>query len=393
MMNETGAEQPAAESTQDSSKGDLKPYAEVTSIRTAVRDGWYNAFTDLISWQDYFWLAYRRGLGHGIPRSDLAESGNSFSVILRSGDLRRWHEAQVFEPLFGIVDGSGVDTAHFCSAGERLYVTFSLRTPGFPRMCVSWTADGVRWSEPEILTLGDYHPYAWRMRWHEGRFYSAINNGYRNDPEKMTFDLIVSDDAIHWSKHAEIDGSRPGKFSEESELHWRPDGELWCVVRAWGPALLFWSRPPYTEWHEGVVLPATCDAPAMCETNGEVYVAGRCSLWQDKPARGGLKSFNTFNHAETPFGRSGTTGLYLLRRDNAQLLVTLPPGGDAAYPGLISVEPGKLIMSTYSDVAYISGQVKPMHYPEYRYKRSECDIYIAEIEVGEHPVDVDGYGS
>ena len=43
-------------------------------------------------------------------------------------------------------------------------------------------------------------------------------------------------------------------------------------------------------------------------------------------------------------------------------------------------------MSYYSDVAYVSGEVRPMHFPEYRYKESESDIYIAEIEVGEHPV-------
>ena len=41
------------------------------------------------------------------------------------------------------------------------------------------------------------------------------------------------------------------------------------------------------------------------------------------------------------------------------------------------------MLSTYSDVAYISGQVRPMNFPEYEYKRSECDIYIAEIEVGQ----------
>ena len=385
-MNETGPEQPVTESAQDSGKEDLRPYAEVTSIRTVVRDGWYNAFTDLISWKDYFWLAYRRGLGHHGERTTVAESGNSFSVILRSGDLRRWHEAQVFEPPLGIVDGSGVGQCHFCSTGERLYAFFPVQTPGASG-CIwrSWTADGVRWSEPEALTLGDYHPYTWRVRWHEGRFYSAI---CYLEHEEGPLDLIVSDDGIHWSKYAEIAAFSPHKFTEETELYWRSDGELWCVARSWGPALLYWSRPPYTEWHEGVLLPAGCDAPVICETDDEVYLAGRCSMWQQEPDPGGAKTFNTFNHAESPFARSGTTGLYLLRRDNAQLLVTFPPGADASYCGLVSVEPGKLIMSYYSDVAYISEQVRPMHYPEYRYKRSECDIYIAEIEVGEHPAPV-----
>jgi len=396
-MNETGPEQPEAESTQDSGKEDLKPYAEVKSIRTVVRDGWYNAFTSLISWKDYFWLSYRRGLGHHGERTTVAESGNSFGVILRSGDLRRWHEARVYESPLGIVDGSGVAQSQFCSTGERLYGFFLVETLGVSglsgRTWSSWTDDGVRWSEPEVLTLGDYHPYAWRVRWHEGRFYATINN--RNIPEEKTFDLIVSDDGIHWSQHAEIATTNPYYFTEESDLHWRPDGELWCVVRSEGaaPAVLYWSRPPYTEWHEGIVLPAGCDAPVMCETNGEVYLAGRRTTWQQEPGPGAAKTFNTFTSPDTPFARPGTTGLYLLRRDNAQLLVTFPPGADASYCGLVSVEPGKLIMSYYSDVAYISGQVRPMHYPEYRYKRSECDIYLAEIEVGEHPVDVSGYGS
>ena len=69
--------------------------------------------------------------------------------------------------------------------------------------------------------------------------------------------------------------------------------------------------------------------------------------------------------------------------DRADLLVLMPPAYDASYPGLVSLEPGKLIMSYYSDVAYASGQVPLKHFPEFRYKQSECDIYIAEIEVGE----------
>ena len=34
---------------------------EVTSHRVIVRDGWYNAFTDLIQWKNFYWLSYRRG--------------------------------------------------------------------------------------------------------------------------------------------------------------------------------------------------------------------------------------------------------------------------------------------------------------------------------------------
>ena len=93
---------------------------------------------------------------------------------------------------------------------------------------------------------------------------------------------------------------------------------------------------------------------------------------------------NTFHHPTLPGpARWGTTGLYRLQRDRAELLVTLPPGADAAYPGLVSVESGKLVMSTYSDVAYISGQIRPMHFPEFEYKQTDSDIYIAEIEVGQ----------
>ena len=54
---------------------------------------------------------------------------------------------------------------------------------------------------------------------------------------------------------------------------------------------------------------------------------------------------------------------------------------DAASANLVSPGPGKLVMSYYSDVAYWTGLVKPRHFAEFRYKASESDIYLAEIEV------------
>ena len=358
---------------QDSGKKEPRPYAKVTSIRSVVRDGWYNAWTDLIWWKDYFWLAHFRGLSHGMIRQTTGRiAGNTFSVILRSADLRRWHEAQAFEPPGGIVDGSGVDTAHFCASDEKLYAFFRVVTPEpSGRMLhhthVSWTADGVHWSQPEPLTVDGFKPYAWRPRWHEGRFYCALHYLEEDTP----FDLIASDDGVNWTKHAQIAPPKVHGCSEESALHWLPDGELWCVVRT-NRADLYCSAPPYTEWEKKMTLPDGCDAPVMCTSGNEVYLAGRCRA-----------PYNTFNHPTLPGVRWGTTGLYRLQRDRAELLVTLPPGADAAYPGLVSVESGKLVMSTYSDVAYISGQIRPMHFPEFDYKQTDSDIYIAEIEVGQ----------
>ena len=106
----------------------------------------------------------------------------------------------------------------------------------------------------------------------------------------------------------------------------------------------------------------------MCETDGQVYVAGRgLAKVVLKPNEIG--------------GKKGAPTLYHLTREETKPLVSFPAGGDCSYPGLISPEPGKLIMSFYSDVAYQSGQVKPKFHDEYGYKRTACDIYLAEINL------------
>jgi len=334
---------------------------EVTSLRAVVRDGWYNAFTDLALWKDYYWLAYRRGLGHG--------AGNSVEVVLRSKDLRRWHEVKAFESPYGIDGDCAVGDGHFCATDDRLYMTISTRFPS--SMFSSWTSDGVDFSEPQLLQYGDVNPYAFRTRWRDGKFYSAVvpmEEGHEQ------LDLLVSDDHVNWSHHTQI-APRPGygdAFTEETELHWLPDGELWCVVRINnGKAELFRSAPPYTQWEDPVELGVLAHAPAMCSCSGQVFLSGRCI---------------------SPGGAHNTTGLYRLDRDAAELVLSFPTGYDSSYPGLASPEPGKLVMSFYSDAAYVSrgsatgdmpGMVPLKHFPEFVYKKSECDIYIAEIDVSE----------
>ncbi len=330
---------------------------EVTSFRVLVRDGWYNMPTDLVSWNDLYWLSYRRGTGH--------RAGNSRIVLLRSNDLRRWHEVKLFESPYGFDGGFSVAMGHFCIADQRLFMFLGVQTPN--HVFVTSTADGVNWSEPQLLELGDLHPYTWRVRYHEGSFYNAVT--YLGEDEDV-LDLITSDDGVHWNRHVRIADAPPkGQkfFTEESELLWRPDGELWCVVRTSGGAHLYWSKRPYRSWQGGIKI-GWCSAPVMCESGGQVYVAGR------GPAK------VVINRNEIG-GKKGAPTLYRLSREGTEPLVSFPAGGDCSYPGLISPESGKLIMSFYSDVAYQSGQVKPKFHDEYGYKRTACDIYLAEISV------------
>ena len=368
------------------SKADATVRADVTALRVAVRDGWYNAFTDLTWWKQYYWVSFVRGTAHHVERNLDLESGNGVCVILRSNDLRRWRESRIFEPPSGIADGSGCGNAHFCPTPDRLYAFFRVQTPPptpeslssdramrdysmdmTNRSWVTWTEDGVHWSKPQSVRLGNAHPIVWRVSYREGTFYSSV--AYRGD-EEGPFDMIRSDDGVDWQIYSRIaDHYPPGitGFSEESALHWLPDGELWCVVRCQRPVTFFRARPPYKTWDEGVNLEVVCDAPVMCTTGGRTYMGGR-------------------TYASQADGRvcspGGTTGLFHLTAGRAELIHMFPAGGDASYAGLTSQEPGKLVMSYYSDAAYCSGQVKPLYHDRYSYKRSASDIYIALLDVG-----------
>ena len=230
-------------------------------------------------------------------------------------------------------------------------------------MFVSWTDDGVNWSKPQATRMGDLNPYTWWVRYHEGKFYASISYMRKHGP----LGLVVSDDGVDSSRIAEIVASDPHDYSEESDLHFRPDGELWCVVRSESPGLMYWARPPYTDWQGGREI-GLCDAPTMCEVDGETFVAGQIEAPR-------------FPGVDARAFLQGTTGLYHLTRDSARPLIAMPVGGDASYAGLVSPGPGKLLMSYYSDVAYWTGILKPKSAERYQYKATDCDIYLAKIDV------------
>ena len=346
---------------------------KVTSFRVVVRDGWYNQGADLLKWEGYYWLSYGRGTSHGIVQHEFSGHGaNNFGVVLCSNDLRRWHQAKVIEPPGGIRGGRAAGTPYLTASRERLYGFFDVLTPPESKgpsssNWVTWTADGTNWSEPVVVRLGESYPRTRHPRWHDGKFWCAVAH---HEHGHSQFDLCVSEDGIQWTRHAQItagDGA-----SDEADLHWRPDGELWCIVRLClgsqrSGAHMFWSKPPYTEWEGGGKI-GWGDAPAICASGDEVYLAGR------GPTR-------VVQKPDEIGGKKGTTTLWRLKRGSMEELVSFPAGGDASYPGLTCQETGKLVVAFYSDFAYQTGAITPKYHPEYVYKRSANDIYLAEIEV------------
>ena len=355
--------------------GDLK----VSSATALIRDGWYNMPNDLAMWKGFYWLVYRRGTGHsGMMRlwgdPPQPQGGNSFIVVWRSNDLARWHEVKLFEPPEGIVDGGGTGSGYLCPTDDRLQIFFRVQWPDRDaKVYTAWTSDGVNWTQPQVVRLAAEYPQLRHPRFRDGRFYCSV---WLAGQDRGPYNLCVSDDGIQWERHAQIAQNVPEGLCDESDLHWLENGELWCVVRssgavrrhhAQGEALMFWSKPPYTRWEGGTSI-GRCDAPVMCATGGQVYLAGRGPTKITlKPDEGG--------------GRQGAPALYRLKRGQAELLVSFPAGGDGSYSGLISPAPGRLAWSFYSDVAYQSGRLKPRFQPQYRYKSTACDIYLAHIEV------------
>jgi len=329
--------------------------AEILWQRAVVRDGWHNAFTDLCVWRGLYWLTFRRGSAHVSPDGGV--------VVMRSADLRRWQQAAYLKTI-----GDDRDPK-FCPTENRLYVYFGTWLPrpeGWPDerfgplvTHVSFSEDGVDWSKPVPAYKRNH--WLWRVRYVDGRFYSPAY-GWENPRNKLKsfLDLLVSEDGLRWRREARI-GER--NQPNEADIFFREDGEVWCIARSSRTpdhSLFYSSTPPYREW-ECTDLGVTIHCPVFCRAGGKLYVAGRRRIeapWIPQP---------------TP---AGNTGIFKFDRGEVKPLVALPTYGDAAYPGLISPKPGRLVISYYSQHAYLSGAVCG-RFPD------SADIYLAEVSIAD----------
>jgi hypothetical protein len=168
----------------------------------------------------------------------------------------------------------------------------------------------------------------------------------------------------------------------ESALLLRPNGEFWCISRTRltdDHSLFYWSKAPYTEW-EVANLGVMIHCPVFCEVDSTVVVAGRRD-----PKKPWIAQYPP----------AGNTGLFTVERGKVTPLLALPSDGDGAYPGLVALDNGHLLVSYYSQHAYLSGaiQAEKFDHPylaQWRGGRTVAnaaaysgpsDIFMAEIDL------------
>ena len=279
---------------------------------TAHADGRHNAFTDLAQWKGDYYLCFRHGASHSSTDGEIR--------IMRSEDLRAW------EPC-GTLDTLGDDRdPHFCATDDTLYVYFGVwdlehqagHRPtgrGSIRSHMATTRDGKDWSKVQAI----YEPkwWVWRVIHRDGTFYGAAYTAFRPTPPERELRLLTSDNGLDWKLHATV-GTERGP--SESDMWFADDGAMRVVTRMTdksNEAFIYQSDPALEEWTEHG-LGAIIHSPGVAHWHDRTFVAGR-----GKGAEGWV------------------TRLWEIVDGQAVECITLPSGGDTAYPGLL-VDPASL---------------------------------------------------
>ncbi len=286
---------------------------EIVSVEKVWDQGGHNAFTDLVRFDDRWFLTFRE--------SDAHVGGDGKIRVLVSADGEKWESA-------GLVTEDGVDLRDpklSVTPDNRLLLLMggSIYRDGkyvSRRPRVSFSAAGADWSAPEaILEEGDW---LWRLSWHDRTAYGASYHGGGGLTGERGCTLYKTTDGLHYDKVVDwkVDGC------SETTVRFELDGTMIAMVRGEGDpktGSIGRSRPPYANWSwteagqrfggpEFTILP-----------NGQMWAGSR------------------------HYGDKQTTVLARMTDDSYQPVLTLPSGGDTSYPGFV-FEDDLLWMSYYS---------------------------------------------
>ncbi len=304
------------------------PEVKVANIRRVFHNGEHNAFTDLVRFQDRFYLAFR-----SCPDGHMVHPSASI-IILSSPDAKQWEQVHRFS-----VAKRDTRDPHFLVFKDTLFVYTGTwycgdTSPKYEDCDLNehlgyaaWSQDGVQWHSP-ILLEGTFGHYIWRASAFDGKAYLCGRRktdfavGPRGEGSMVESAMLESDDGLIWRTRAlfqEIDG-------DETAFQFEPDGSVIAIGRRGrGNAQLLKSERPYTQW-DRKELDRSVGGPLLARWDNRCVVGGRKTMGDKGPK----------------------TSLCWLVDDQLHEFAELPSGGDNSYPGFVEISPTRAIVSWYS---------------------------------------------
>jgi len=297
-----------------------KDSMQLKTTRKIWEQGTHSAFTDLLWFHDRWLCVFREGSGH-VPGTD------GVIRVLSSADGEKWESVAVIaeagvdlrDPKLSI-DPQGRVMLYIGSSVYAEGPTDTERKFVSNRSRVAFSPDGKQWSAPQVVSIDD--EWLWRVTWHKGVGYGVSRPIYQ---PKQPIALWKTADGVTYEKMQRLEVAEKLKPSETT-IRFLSDDTMLALVRCnKGNARLGRSRPPYRDW-SCVELPHEVGGPNMIVLPDDTVV---CSFRDIKPG----------NKLSCIVGK--------IEGDKVTSVLTLPSGGDCAYPGL-AYRDGKLFVSYYS---------------------------------------------
>jgi hypothetical protein len=313
-------------------------------------DGSHNAFTDMVFWNDYFWLVFISSPSH-------FASDRSRVVLLRSRDARDWQTAHEF-------DGSGQDIRDpkLGIIGQQLAV-FALLNKSF---------DAAPYASVTALSENgqDWTPFQSNIPagWLIGRPVTQDGTSWYAPAHRLdtgSAALLSSTNGLDWRVHSRLfDGNF--ERADETAMQLLKDGRLLAITRLEAGSsilgsdsaatLVSISEPPFSEWRILARSHSTrLDGPVMFTADDKIYAVGRRQV---EGQRGfWLKSGSVFSKKRT--------SIFHVEDKSGELvyLADLPSSGDTSYAGVVARD-GKILICYYTneptmDYPWLLGMLLP----------------------------------
>ncbi|MHA1275334.1 MAG: sialidase family protein [Promethearchaeota archaeon] len=316
----------------------------------AVADGKHNSNTDMILWNDTFYLIYASSPFHwGTSESKL--------VIRKSINTKDW--IKVTELDFGNLDD--IRDPKFALINGTLFVYALANQPPIAdpyKTVYAISNNGVDWSNWLDLKGDDIEGWLfWRPKTYDNNTWYCP--AYWHEHGKSA--LFKSTDGITWEKVSEI---YKGETNDETAIEFYEDGTILSTARLEGVSeymiigdvnggtLLATSKAPYKEWNYEKSKITRLDGPRLFRYNNKIYAVGRF-----EPEAKGL-----FTNTGSFFNKKRTS-LFLIDNNEITYLSDLPSTGDTSYAGIV-MKDGYLYISYYTsdtnyDYTWILGQIAP----------------------------------